>query len=57
MSHHKTNPLAENWQQVLSEIVKQAEAEINSVCRKRKLDAESIVQMLVLGCLKHHKRH
>ncbi len=51
MSHLKPNVLAKNWQLVLSEFVKESELEVHSVVRKRKLDAESIFQILVLGCL------
>ena len=51
MSHSKSKPLAQNWQEILVQQTRQAEREVQTVKRKRVLSVELLVQTLVLGCL------
>lgn len=50
-SNTQCKAIAENWQVILSELVQEAEELAQTVQRERKLDVETLVQSLVLGCL------
>lgn len=47
----QSKAIMENWQTILSELVQEAEELTQTVQRHRKLDVETLVQSLVLGCL------
>lgn len=51
MSSTECKTIAQIWQHMLSKWLQEAESVAQSVQRNRKLDVETIVQSLVLGCL------
>ena len=55
MSSNKSNTLQGKWQQILSDVVIEAEALVQSSQRQRKLSVEQLVQTLVIGCLEGEK--
>ena len=53
MSHPKSKLLAQNWQEILSTYIEQAEHEAGSVKHQGKLPVQKLVQTLVLGGLEN----